>query len=57
MLGQEVVFRNPMMDRHSVICQPRLGHELADRQERAQGENRINRGLEQVPALFFRSSQ
>ena len=57
MLGQEVVFRNPMMDRHSVICQPRLGHELADRQQRAQDENRINRGFEQVPALFFRSSQ
>jgi hypothetical protein len=48
-----------MMDRHFLICrqQPRLGHELADRQERAQGENRINRGFEQVPALFFRSSQ
>jgi hypothetical protein len=57
MLGQEVVFRNPMMNRHFVICQPRLGHKLADRQERAQGENRINRGLKQVPALFFRSSQ
>src|SRR6266576_2515726 len=56
MLGQEMVFRNPMMDQYS-ICQPRLGHELADRQQRAQDENRINRGFEQVPALFFRSSQ
>jgi hypothetical protein len=56
MLGQEVVFRNPMMDQYS-ICQPRLGHELANRQQRAQDENRINRGFEQVPALFLRSSQ